>query len=463
MQQTKENIISENMKEYGDTYAKLRWISPEDAANAALQRTELLRSMQTALETVCHNTKPYWLALSPGCQTCGQGTWSCLFINGKCPCGCFHCPTDQNRNGVPMTNSVPFHNPREYISYLEKFGFRGAAISGGEPFGTFPLTLSFVTAIKKKFGSSIYLWMYTSGIFANGENLKKLGDAGLDEIRFNIGATKYRLENARKAVGVIGNVTVEIPAVPEDIELLRQKIREMQESGISYLNLHQLRLTPYNSRNLIQRPYTFLHGNRVTVLESELTALRLLCYAAENALSLPINYCSFVYKNRFQTAAFRKRNAAMIRKNYEDITESGYIRTLWIEGETDALVRQAEDFAQRETDPKLWFLAPAKDRLYFSESLKNAMSFDNVQIFAGYSDARILPSVSYRNPFVEMPLTRNKKVFVEKMRALEPVKISPEILMEFNAGNELSQEPNRSAWEQIQTFETIPSGLQEYF
>ncbi|MGE0086366.1 MAG: radical SAM protein [Desulfococcaceae bacterium] len=463
MQQTKEHIINENRQEYGDTYSMLRWISPEEAANAAAQRTELLRLPETGLQTVCHHTKFFWHELSPGCVTCGQGTWSCLFVNGKCPCACFHCPAEQNRNGVPMTNSVPFHNPSEYLSYLEKFGFRGAAISGGEPFGTFPLTLSFVTAIKKKFGSSIYLWMYTSGIFANGENLKKLRDAGLDEIRFNIGATKYRLDNARKAVGIIGNVTVEIPAVPEEFELLKEKIREMRESGISYLNLHQLRLTPYNSVNMIHRPYTFLHGKKVTVLESELAALRLLRYAAENALALPVNYCSFVYKNRFQSAAFRKRNAAVIRKSYEDLTESGYIRSLFITGENSAPALQAEDFSQKGTDPNLWFLTPAKDRLYFSEGLGNLLSPERIQIFVSYSDARILPSVSYHNPFAEISLIRNKKVFVEKMRVQEPVRISPEILMVLKGEKSPAQEPERSIWNQIQSFEAIPPGLQEYF
>lgn len=463
MQQTREQIISENRQEYGDTYPHLRWVSPEEAARASVQRAELLRVMETGIQTAYQNTKPYWLALSPGCQTCGQGTWSCLFINGKCPCGCFHCPAEQNKTGVPMTNSVPFHKPAEYVSYLEKFGFRGAALSGGEPFGTFSLTLSFVTAIKKKFGADLYLWMYTSGVFANEDNLKKLRDAGLDEIRFNIGATKYRLDNARKAVGIIDKVSAEIPAVPEDFELLKQKIREMQESGITYLNLHQLRLTPYNCKNLIQRPYTFLHGKKVTVLESELTVLRLLRYAGENALTLPINYCSFVYKNRFQAAAFRKRNAGVLRKPYEDITESGYIRSLWLAGDLDVLVQHTEDFSRKGADPKLWSLSPAKDRLRFSESLGDLISFDNAQCFVSYSDAKIMPSVSYRNPFAEIPLTRNKKVFVEKMRVQEPVRIFPEILMALKGKNDPAQEPARSAWERIRIFEAIPSGLQEYF
>ena len=90
------------------------------------------------------------------------------------------------------------------------------------------------------------MWLYTSGRFVTSENLQQLRDVGVDEIRFNIGATNYQLDNAKKAIGIIKHVTVEIPAVPEKLELMQSKLHEMQESGINYLNLHQLRLTPYN-------------------------------------------------------------------------------------------------------------------------------------------------------------------------------------------------------------------------
>ena len=84
--------------------------------------------------------------------------------------------------------------------------------------------------------------------------------------------------------------------------------------GVKHLNLHQLRLTPHSFERFVGRPYTFLHGERVTILESELTALELLRYARETNLDLPVNYCSFVYKNRYQKAAARRRSAAVMCK-----------------------------------------------------------------------------------------------------------------------------------------------------
>jgi uncharacterized protein len=75
--------------------------------------------------------------------------------------------------------------------------------------------------------------------------------------------------------------------------------------GINHLHLHQLRLTPHNRSKFKNRPYTFLHGEKVTVLESELTALALIRQASSQRLTLPINYCSFVYKHRYQRTAAR--------------------------------------------------------------------------------------------------------------------------------------------------------------
>ncbi len=174
----------------------------------------------------------------------------------------FIAQTEQTKIDVPMTHSVPFHKPAEYVSYLEKFQFKGASISGGEPFLTFDKSISFISAIKKKFGDAVYLWLYTSGRFVNMDNLKRLRDAGLDEIRFNIGATNYQLDSVKKAVGVIKHVAVEIPAIPEELETMKSRLHEMHDSGVKYLNLHQLRLTPYNYQHVSQRNYTFLHGKK---------------------------------------------------------------------------------------------------------------------------------------------------------------------------------------------------------
>ena len=146
----------------------------------------------------------------------------------------------------------------------------------------------------------------------------------MNEIRFDISARDYDLDKLQQAVGHIPVVTVEIPAIPEDMEKVSDLLPVLHDVGVNHLNLHQLRLTPHNMMNLKNRNYTFLHGDRVTVLESELMVLNLMEIAVARKEKLPINYCSFVYKHRFQRAAARKRNARFIVKDHESITGSGF-------------------------------------------------------------------------------------------------------------------------------------------
>lgn len=128
-------------------------------------------------------------------------------------------------------------------------------------------------------------------------------------------------------------MTVEIPAIPEDYKLMKRMIRELNALGIRHLNLHQLCCTPYDRENLVKPGYTFLHGPKVTVLESELATLRLLRYTKEEDIVLPVNDCSYVYKNRFQTVGQRKRLALHVCKPYEDITDAGAIIRMSLRGE----------------------------------------------------------------------------------------------------------------------------------
>lgn len=319
-------LIAGNRKEYGRQYDFLEFPTLAQAAAAHDERGELLAWLRENGEFGCSDTKVDCRRLSPGCQTCTTGGWSCLFINGRCNASCFYCPTSQDDTGDPLTNGILFASAADYAEYVALFGFTGASISGGEPLLTLGRTLSYIDAVRRRCGDTVHLWMYTNGTLMTREIAGELRSAGLDEIRFDIGATNYSLSKAQLAVGLIPTVTVEIPTVPEEEVLLREKLAEMASVGIQHLNLHQLRLTPHNSKHLASRPYTFMHGENVTVLESELTALRLVRYALEHGIDLPVHYCSFPYKRRFQHAAARRRGIPFVQSDHEEVTPAGYLR-----------------------------------------------------------------------------------------------------------------------------------------
>ncbi len=464
----REALMAKNRQEYGDRYGELRFLSAEEAKKAMERRQELLAALDDRVESGFGGTKLDCSGLSPGCRICGAGSWSCLFINGRCNVRCFYCPTSQEETGLPTTNTVEFRTPADYVAYLERFGFTGASISGGEPLLTPGRSLAFVAAIKKHFGAAMHVWLYTNGTLVDDENLRRLRDAGLDEIRFDIGATGYLLDKPKLAAGIIPTVTVEIPAIPEDLPLLKQKLSEMQDSGVHHLNLHQLRLTPYNFDGLASRGYTFLHGEKVTVLESELTALELLAYGAENRIELPINYCSFVFKNRYQGLASRRRNASFLIKACESLTANGYIRSLNLLGPPEAILHQTEIFRDRGIDNALWSDGSSRNRLAFHPRLWPLIDWNQFSLAIGYGTTRQLSSVSYHNPFATVKINDDKQVIIERAKAVRDLELTgDEVGIFARLFLEDHPEPNQQApagdLAEIAGFEQITEGLQEYY
>lgn len=397
--------IESNRREYGRLYELLNFAGPAQLAAANAERNELLQWLEQRARFGYAGTKLDCNGLSPGCRCCGDGGWSCLFVNGRCNGRCFYCPTAQDDDGPPVTNGLAFSSPGDYAAYVAALGFSGVSISGGEPLMTPDLTLSYLSAVRQRCGDSIHLWLYTNGTLLTPDLCSRLRDAGLNEIRFDLGAVRYHLKKLRLAVGRIPTVTVEIPAVPEDEELLRIKMAEMADAGVNHLNLHQMRLTPHNFGPLTERGYHFIHGEKVTVLESELCALRTVRFGLESGIALPVNYCSFPYKRRFQHAAARRRAALTVCAPGETVTEPGYLRTI-----STTAVR--------------------------------------------YCEAALLQTPSCRHPFEKVVLETGRALYLER-RPLTP---EMELTEDERSALEVGQPPERLA-----RFERIGCGLADYF
>jgi pyruvate formate-lyase activating enzyme-like uncharacterized protein len=397
--------IESNRREYGRQYDLLTFAGPEQLVAADAEREELLHWLDQRACFGYAGTKVDCSGLSPGCRRCGEGNWSCLFVNGRCNGHCFYCPTAQDDDGPPVTNGLAFTSPGEYAAYVAALGFSGVSISGGEPLMTPKLTLAYLSAVRKRCGDGVHLWLYTNGTLLTADLCNRLRDAGLDELRFDLGAVRYNLKKLRLAVGCIPTVTVEIPAVPEEEGLLKRKMIEMAEAGVNHLNLHQMRLTPYNFGPLTERGYVFIHGEKVTVLESELCALRMVRFGLEHGIPLPVNYCSFPYKWRFQQAAARRRAALAVRATGEVVTEPGYLRTL------------------STTTVRYW-------------------------------EAALLENPSYSYPFEKIMLETGRALYVER----RPLTLELELSDTERTALEAGQPPERVAG-----FERIETGLAHYF
>lgn len=457
-----EDYKSRIKNEYGINYSLLKWITQEQALAFEEKRQALLK--KAGLRVCSKNTKIYSNKLAPGCKVCAGGQWSCLFISGICNGNCFYCPAPQNEDTPPVSQNIFFSSAAEYADYVEKLGFKGVGLSGGEPLIKFDLCLEYIRELRKRFTNNFHIWLYTNGILGTKEKFKALKDAGLNEIRFDIGATAYSLESVKMASEFFENLTIEIPSVPEDLELLKVKLPEMEALKVKYLNLHQLRITPHNFENLLKRNYTYIHGKKALVAESEISALETINYCLEKNINVSVNYCSFAYKNRIQTAAARKKAAKLIREKYDDITENGYLRRVYIKGD-----RSFCD--EKEINLKAILgnegFERKGEKIYFKFNLFPLFTSPGLEINIEYHEPFILPSISYYNFFKEIKLNSGKKIFAERKKAYELSNLKMNEFSETKAKpvylKILSMAENLADKESVLKYERIEKNLLKYF
>jgi len=413
----KGHDIQKAREETGWAYCDMKWLSEGEARRAALKRDTLLQSISDKIKSYFKGNKIGPGRLSPGCMTCGLGTWSCLFICSACTANCFFCPQDRKKkkDRPPTESGLLFDNPRDYVDYLERFKFRGVSFSGGEPFLKHKKILDYIRKIRERLGEGIYIWMYTNGDLVDKGKLIALKEAGLNEIRFDIAASHYDLKAVGMSRDVIDRVTVEIPAIPEDYSVLKKCLPRMKAMGVDHLNLHQLMASPYCYKNFMDRRYTFLHQANIPVLESEMTALRVIKHVLDHDIGLSINYCSTIYKNRFQKTGYRKRFESLVRKPHEGLTESAFIRRLAFRGSPVETRKFLKAFEESDAHRDLWFFDKEKGELLFHDSLLNLIDLDRQGLSVSYFSPQLAETHDTKSDnSKEIVLNSRRSIFVQR-------------------------------------------------
>ena len=215
-------------------------------------------------------------------------------------------------------------------------------------------------------------------------------------------------------------MTVEIPAIPEDYELLTRRILKIQEIGVKYLNIHQLSTTRYNYKNFIKRNYTFLRLPGIPIFESEIAALKLIRYAADNNISLSINYCSARYKNEFQGKGYRTRAISLLKRDYEGQTRSGYIRHLSVKATSANIKKIIRVLKKNKCQEKLWSLDGARREISFHHSLLRYINFKRYNLIIRYFDLLLVSHINSHADYKEINLSPNRKIFIKRKAVTQP-------------------------------------------
>ncbi len=374
---------------------RFRWFSNKTAGKADMSRNDLLQQLSGKVRSTAGGSKLYTGSLSRGCLHCIEGDWACNFINRLCNRDCFFCKRSHRvirEEPEAETWGFFFPGPAAHITYLKTFNIGGVSFSGGEPLLVKDRLLEHITSVKKELGESVYIWMYTNGDLVDREILAQLRDAGLEEIRFNIAAREYDLAPAVLAKEFIPVVTVEIPCIPEDHEHLKALLPVMQDVGINFLNIHQLTVEEQNCRDLIQREYHFTgFYPGISVFESEICALKLLLHASDSGTKLPINYCTSIYKHRYQGRGFRKQRASAFPLDYEELTDTGYLRRISVSAPRETIREMAATIAENTPDRSLWNTSEDGGRITLHSSLVSQINWACSTVDLTYLNPGVAP------------------------------------------------------------------------
>lgn len=153
----------------------------------------------------------------------------------------------------------------------------------------------YYSVIKKFRDAQIYQHLYTNGTLATEETLKALGEAGLDEIRFNLGASNCSdnvIENMGLAKKYIKSVGIETPMTPEFFKEFFNKQQAIFATKLDFINCAELHLNENNINNYYgENMYISRQGYISPIWSRELT-LKFMKIADEEKWDLAVHDCS---------------------------------------------------------------------------------------------------------------------------------------------------------------------------
>lgn len=235
-----------------------------------------------------------------GCRSCLLGTGlSAIRKTNKCNIECKFCYNYGGLRDIPpigegmweIGGTKFYEKDIDLLLSISKKP-TGVAYVYLEPFMEIE---KYYSVIKKFKQAKIHQHLYTNGLLATEETLKALGEAGLDEIRFNLGASNCSdkvIENIGIAKKYIKNVGIETPMTPQFFEGFFEKEEAILATKLDFINCAELHLNENNIDNYYgENMYISRHGYISPIWSRELT-LKFMKIADEENWDLAVHDCS---------------------------------------------------------------------------------------------------------------------------------------------------------------------------
>lgn len=199
--------------------------------------------------------------ISPGCRMCFTGEQgSGIQIGNKCMCECPYCYYENPRGEEPQ-ESINEKLTNWYYSSLDLRNFKPTIFSyqsSGE-------TVAYLDELKKfdviindicnRNRINPYKFVYTNGILCNSENLKKMKDMGIEELRFHLSASNFSKQvykNMELASNMDFRITVEEPSWQLHREKLFEMLPILDSIGGKHLDLVEVQISYYNKKAIAE-------------------------------------------------------------------------------------------------------------------------------------------------------------------------------------------------------------------
>ncbi|WP_331234528.1 radical SAM protein [Natronorarus salvus] len=261
--------------------------------------------------------------ISKGCEQCALGGKMVLFVYGYCDeRDCFYCPLGEKRKNVEQVyaNERPVERDEDVIQEAKLMDALGTSITGGEPQEAMGRTTRYLRLLKEEFGPEHHTHLYT-GITGGRENMRKLAEAGLDEIRFHppyelwgeLHGTEWEeiLYIAREE-GL--TPAFEIPGIRPE----REFIEFLDEGAAEFCNVNQFEMSDGNYERMRAEGYELEDGH-MSAVEGSKGILE------EMADHPKVYFCTSVFKDAAQHRKRLQRMAENVRREFDDVTDDGTI------------------------------------------------------------------------------------------------------------------------------------------
>ena len=135
-----------------------------------------------------------------------------------------------------------------------------------------------------------------------------------------------------------------------------------------------------------------------------------------------MNYCSFHYKSHYQKSAFRKKAAAFVFNEQEEINQNGFIRNLSLQGISMPLKALGNQLIQLSPGGNGWRISQDQEQIFLTKNSLLQMQLGEEPVFVDYKAAII--NEKPLDEGTEITISGSKHIFVVKETGSASIQIN---------------------------------------